>query len=33
MDGSDLEYVDNYKYLGVWLDGKISFQTHIKHLQ
>ena len=33
LDGSDLEYVDNYKYLGVWLDGKLSFQTHIKHLQ
>ena len=32
-DGSDLEYVDNYKYLGVWLDCKFSFQTHIKHLQ
>uniref|UniRef100_A0A8C7RJN6 Reverse transcriptase domain-containing protein n=1 Tax=Oncorhynchus mykiss TaxID=8022 RepID=A0A8C7RJN6_ONCMY len=32
-DGSDLEYVDNYKYLGVWLDCKLSFQTHIKHLQ
>ena len=33
LDGSDLEYVDNYKYLGVWLDCKVSFQTHIKHLQ
>jgi hypothetical protein len=33
LDGSDLEYVDNYKYLGVWLDYKLSFQTHIKHLQ
>uniref|UniRef100_A0A8C7DA57 Reverse transcriptase domain-containing protein n=1 Tax=Oncorhynchus kisutch TaxID=8019 RepID=A0A8C7DA57_ONCKI len=33
LDGSDLEYVDNYKYLGVWLDSKLSFQTHIKHLQ
>jgi transposase len=33
VDGSDLEYVDNYKYLGVWLDCKLSFQTHIKHLQ
>ncbi|CDQ90167.1 unnamed protein product [Oncorhynchus mykiss] len=33
LDGSDLEYVDNYKYLGVWLDFKLSFQTHIKHLQ
>ena len=20
LDGSDLEYVDNYKYLGVWID-------------
>ena len=33
LDGSDLEYVDNYKYLDVWLDGKLSLQTHIKHLQ
>ena len=33
LDGSDLEYVDNYKYLGVWLDRKLSFQTPIKHLQ
>ena len=31
--GSDLEYVDNYKYLGVLVDCKLSFQTHIKHLQ
>ena len=33
LDSSDLEYVDNYKYLGVWLDCKLSFKTHIKHLQ
>ncbi|CDQ80962.1 unnamed protein product [Oncorhynchus mykiss] len=33
LDGSDLEYVDNYKNLGVWLDCKLSFQSHIKHLQ
>ena len=33
LDGSDLEHVDNYKYLGVWLDCKLSFQTHNKHLQ
>uniref|UniRef100_A0A8K9XPW6 Reverse transcriptase domain-containing protein n=1 Tax=Oncorhynchus mykiss TaxID=8022 RepID=A0A8K9XPW6_ONCMY len=33
LDGSELEYVDNYKYLGVWLDCKLSFQTHIKHLK
>uniref|UniRef100_A0A8K9UW94 Reverse transcriptase domain-containing protein n=1 Tax=Oncorhynchus mykiss TaxID=8022 RepID=A0A8K9UW94_ONCMY len=33
LDGFDLEYVGNYKYLGVWLDCKLTFQTHIKHLQ
>ena len=33
LDSSDLEYVENYKYLGVWLDRKLSFQTHIKPLQ
>jgi hypothetical protein len=33
LDGSELEYVDNCKYLGVWLDCKLSFQTHSKHLQ
>uniref|UniRef100_A0A674F345 Reverse transcriptase domain-containing protein n=1 Tax=Salmo trutta TaxID=8032 RepID=A0A674F345_SALTR len=33
LDGSDLENVDNYKYLGVWLDCKLSFQIHNKHLQ
>ena len=31
LDGSDLDYVDNY--LVVWLDCKLSFQTPIKHLQ
>ena len=33
LDSSDLAYVDNYKYLGVWLDCKLSFQAHNKHLQ
>ena len=33
LDVSVLEYVDNYKYLGVWLDCKLSFWTPIKHLQ
>ena len=33
LDSSDLDYVDNYKYLGVCLDCKLSFQNHIKHLQ
>ena len=31
--GSYLEYLDNDKYQGVWLDCKLSFQTQIKHLQ
>ena len=33
LGGSNLEYVDNYKYLGVCVDCKLSFQTHNKHLQ
>ena len=33
LDGLDLEYVDHYKYLGIWFISKLSFQTHIKHLQ
>jgi hypothetical protein len=28
LDNSELEYVDNYKYLGVWLDCKLSFDSH-----
>ena len=30
---SSITILDNYKYLYVWLDCKLSFQTHIKHLQ
>jgi hypothetical protein len=33
LDSSDLECVDNYKYLGFWLNCKLSFQSHSKHLQ
>lgn len=33
LDGSKLEYVEKYKYLGVWLDPSLSFQTHINYLQ
>lgn len=33
LNGSKLEYVEKYKYLGVWLDPSLSFQTHINHLQ
>ena len=28
VDGSDLEYVDSYTYLGFLIDSKLSFQTH-----
>ena len=28
LDGSDLEYVDNYKYLGVWFDLKLLPDSH-----
>ena len=32
-DGSELEFVTCYKYLGLWLDSSLSFNTHIKLLQ
>jgi hypothetical protein len=33
LDGSRLDYVNNYKYLGTWLDNSLSFQFHINELQ
>lgn len=33
LDGFAIEWVDTYKYLGVWLDSSLSFQTHINQLQ
>uniref|UniRef100_A0A3B3CX90 Reverse transcriptase domain-containing protein n=1 Tax=Oryzias melastigma TaxID=30732 RepID=A0A3B3CX90_ORYME len=33
LDGTPLEQVTNYKYLGIWLDDTLSFSTHIHHLQ
>ena len=33
LDGSDLGICSFPHILGVWLDCKLSFQTHIKHLQ
>lgn len=32
LNGSELEFVDTYKYLGIWLDSSLSFQTHINTL-
>lgn len=29
FDGSEIDYVECYKYLGIWLDSKLSFETHI----
>jgi len=31
-DGTPLPQVDKFKYLGVWLDSKLSFKIHIGHI-
>ncbi|GAB0094741.1 uncharacterized protein DMENIID0001_100670 [Sergentomyia squamirostris] len=33
LNGSVLEYTDSYKYLGIWLDPKLSFKTHIAEVK
>ena len=32
-EGFELEVVTSYKYLGVWLDGALSFSQHLSKLQ
>ena len=32
LDGSHLERVTSYKYLGIWLDDKLSFGVHVDSL-
>ena len=32
-EGLELELVTSYRYLGVWLDGTLSFSLHISKLQ
>jgi hypothetical protein len=32
-EGLELEVVTSYKYLGVWMDGALSFSQHISKLQ
>ena len=32
VDGSTIERVTEYKYLGFWLDEKLSFKTHVVNL-
>ena len=29
--GEQIEIVNSYKYLGIWLDTKLSFRTHVEH--
>ena len=33
LDGSALEQVPEYKYLGFWLDSTLSFSSHLRKLQ
>ena len=31
-NGTTIERVPHYKYLGIWLDEKLNFNTHIENL-
>ena len=32
LDGTPIEWVDRYKYLGFWLDKHLNFKFHIDSL-
>lgn len=32
LEGAEVEAVDSYKYLGMWLDNKRDWSTHTNHL-
>ena len=32
LNGTPIERVSNYKYLGIWMDDKLSFKIHIPEL-
>ena len=32
LAGSNIERVTEYKYLGIWLDDKLTFKSHINKL-
>ena len=29
LDGSEIDFVESYKYFGIWFDSKPTFETHI----
>jgi len=33
LDGKSIERVSSYKYLGIWIDEKLSFNEHISVLE
>ncbi|KAI3358985.1 hypothetical protein L3Q82_015375 [Scortum barcoo] len=32
LEGAEVEAVDSYRYLGLWLDNKLNWTTHTSHL-
>ncbi len=32
LQSTQIETVDSYKYLGIWLNSRLSFWTHVEHL-
>ncbi len=32
LQSTQIEIVDSCKYSGIWLDSRLSFQTHVKHI-
>ncbi|KAI3364860.1 hypothetical protein L3Q82_001050 [Scortum barcoo] len=32
LEGAEVEAVDSYRYLGLWLDNKLDWTTHTSHL-
>ncbi|XP_062706171.1 uncharacterized protein LOC134287690 [Aedes albopictus] len=33
LNGLQIEQIDEYKYLGIWFDSKLNWNTHIIHIQ
>ena len=32
LEGSEIEVVDSYKYLGILIDDSLTFQPHVQYL-